>query len=70
MEIKKGTVLNVNHSRSGKWVGIADRDFNTEDKWYPINLHQEKPVYGMSSVWVDGDEMPCRGSFVKLEVKE
>ena len=60
MKIEKGTILNVNSIRKGKFTGISISDFDTEDEWYPIAVHQEEPVYGMSEVWKKGDEIPCR----------
>jgi len=70
MDIKKGTILEVNHSRSGKWIGIATEDFNTEkEEWYPIDLHQET-VHGMARSWFKGDSMPCRASLCKVKIKE
>lgn len=61
MKIKKGTVLAVNHSRSGRWTGIATKDFDTEkDEWYPIALHQDEPVHGLNNSWEKGEDMPAR----------
>lgn len=39
MDIKKGTKLKIYHKRHGVFLGIAERDFNTEkDEFYPITL--------------------------------
>lgn len=71
IQIKKGTLLNVNHSRSGNWVGIATEDFDTEkDEWYPIALAQEQIVKGMRTYWTKGDSMPARRGLCKVEIKE
>lgn len=71
MKIKKGTLLNVQHCRSGNWIGIAIRDFDTEKvEFYPIALAQEKPVEGMNSQWEEGEEMPCRKSLCKIKIKK
>jgi hypothetical protein len=71
MEIKKGTLLNVNNVRSGKWVGVATRDFNTDTiTFYPIALAQQEPVDGLTTKakWVEGDDMPCRNSLCKISI--
>lgn len=73
MFIKKGTIVEVNHSRSGRWVGIATKDFDTEkDEWYPLSLAQEKPVNGISTIakWVEGDEMPARRGLCTVTIKK
>ena len=61
MKIKKGTVLDVNHSRSGMWRGIATEDFDTvKDEWYSIALYQETEVHGLNTSWEVGEKMPAR----------
>jgi hypothetical protein len=73
MIVKKGQLLNVNHNRSGKWVGIATKDFDTEkEEWYPIALAQEKPVRGLAreTIWESGDSMPCRNTLCFITIKE
>ena len=75
MEIKKNTLLNVNHCRKGKFMGIAMKDFSIDDDWYPIALAQEDGVYGTGNhrtgpKWIIGDEIPCRKSLCEIEVLE
>ena len=71
MKIKKGTLLQVNHSRSGNWKGIATKDFDTEkEEFYPIALAQEKEVHGLNTIWEKGDNMPCRNTLCKIEAIE
>ena len=71
MKIKKDTLLNVNHSRSGKWVGIATDDFDTEkDEWYPIALAQEAEVHRLNTFWEKGENMPARRGLCTVEIKE
>lgn len=71
MKIKKGTVLSVAHQRSGKWIGQAIRDFDTEkEEFYPLALYQDETVSGMSTSWERGDEIPCRGDLCKIKVIE
>lgn len=60
MKFKKGDRVIVRSSRRGNYNGIALKDFDTvEDEWYPIALCDEV-VEGLSTEWVEGEEMPCR----------
>ena len=60
MKVKKGTLLNVKHSRSGNWKGIATADFDTEvDEWFPIALAEEE-VQGLNRIWIKGEDIPAR----------
>ena len=69
MNIKKGTLLNVKHSRLGSWKGIAIRDFDTtKETFYPIVLAQEQTVEGISTYWEMGELMPCKNSLCKIEI--
>jgi len=70
MKVSEGQRLKVNHSRSGKWEGVATKDFDTEEEFYPIKLDQDEPVHGMSTAWIRGDNMPCRDIFCKLSFIE
>jgi len=68
MKIKKGTILKVYHDRSGTWIGIATKDFNTiTDEWYSISLHQDKPVHGIVNTWEKGAEMPARRGLCRVK---
>ncbi len=73
MIIKKGTILNVKHTRKGDFIGIAKRDFDTETtEFYPIALAQHRPVRAMSIMnddWIEGDDIPCRKSLCQIETK-
>lgn len=67
MQIKKGELLLVKHSRSGTWKGVASEDFDTEkDEWYSIKLAQPS-VQGLSTEWEEGEEMPARRGLCKIE---
>jgi len=69
MIIKKGTFLNVRHSRKGNFKGIATKDFDTEkEEFYPIAVMQEKPVEGLDTEWKQGEEIPCRNTLCKIEI--
>lgn len=64
MEIKKNSIVWVNHSRKGKFIAKAIQDFNTEkDEWYPLKLVTAK-VEGLNTTWIEGEEIPCRANLV------
>lgn len=66
MLIEKGTLLEVNHSRSGKWTGIATEDFDTTTtEFYPIALATGN-AEGVNKSWVAGDNMPCRNTLCTI----
>ena len=69
MKIEKGTLLNINHSRKGKFKGIATEDFDAETaEFYPIALALGQYVRGISTFmeWVEGEEIPCRASLCTI----
>ena len=71
MIIKKGAILDVKHSRSGNWTGIATEDFDTEkDEWYPLALAQEEIVEGMNIFWEKSNDMPARRGLCTVKLKE
>lgn len=49
-----------------KYIGKATKDFDTEDEWWPIVVDQDKPVFGISAVWVKGEEIPARKQLTTL----
>jgi hypothetical protein len=68
MQIKKGQTVLVSHSRHGKFKAIAERDFNTDENWYPVAVAMGM-VKGLARDWGPGDSIPCRKSLVThLEV--
>lgn len=68
MKIKKGTLLNINHCRKGKFQGKAIRDFDSEIKeFYPIKL-VSKQVSGINTCWIEGEEIPCRKNLCTIEI--
>ena len=70
MRIKKGTLLEVTHCRSGKWLGIATRDFDTDkEEFYPLALAQKYTVKGLNTVWEEGENMPCRNCLCKIKIR-
>lgn len=68
MIIPKDSLLEIVHTRKGKFVGISLDEFDTEgDEFWPIALAQKDSIKGMSALmaWHAGDKIPCRGSLVK-----
>lgn len=71
MKIEQGTLLNVTHSRKGKFTGIAMEDFDTEKTtFYPIAIAQKRTIRGLNTKWLQGDEIPCRDSLCVITIKE
>lgn len=69
MKIKKGTLVFVNHSRSGKWHGIATKDFDTvKDEWYPLASAEKRSIDGLNTQWFEGEDVPARRGLCKIEV--
>lgn len=70
MFIAKGTrmvLINKRASESTReYIGKATRDFDTENDWWPIIVDQDRPVFGVSTVWLDGDEIPARKQLTML----
>lgn len=70
MDVKKGTLLTVRHSRKGIFKGIALEDFNTKkEEFYPIAVAQKKSIPGTSILvqWVEGEKIPCQGELCTVE---
>ena len=68
MKITKGTMLKVNHSRRGEFIGRASADFDTADEWYSIITTEG--VEGMASDRMPGESVPCRRSMCRIEIIE
>jgi len=69
MKIKKGTILEIYHSRKGKFTGEALEDFETgADNFYPIVLVSET-VSGMATYWEKGEKILCKGSLCTIKIK-
>jgi hypothetical protein len=69
MKIKKGTRLEVNHTRKGQFIGVADDDdFDTENTdFYPLRLVLTR-VKGASVDWYPGELIPCRNSLCSIKI--
>ena len=71
MEIKKDTILDVNHKRKGKFIGIVLEDFDSEkEEFYPIAVAQFNPVRGMANDWEVMEKIPCRATLCEISVKK
>lgn len=70
MFIKKDTKMVLINKRASEstreYIGKAIRDFDTEDDWWPIVVDQDRPVRGISAVWMRGDEIPARNGLTTL----
>ncbi len=68
--IKKGAMLEVRHSRKGKFIGIATEDFDpNEETFYPIAV-TKGIVHGINTDWEAGENIPCRNSLCTIKVME
>ncbi len=69
MQVKKGTIVEVRHSRTGKWTAIATKDFDTETQdFYPFALHQDVPVFGLNTRWLKGEDMPAKKQLCTFKI--
>lgn len=70
MIILKGQHLHIEHSRKGGFDGIALRDFDTDEEWYPIAVVKDSFVKGLSpdTYWLPGEKIPCRKSLSILKI--
>ncbi len=67
MKISKGAILEVTHSRKGRFTAIATKDFDTEtETFYPVATTTY--VEGLNTDWVVGESIPCRGSLCTVTV--
>ena len=81
MKVKKNEILEVNHCRKGKFVGITLRAFDTaKEEFYPIAVAQEEPITGIGggftgmigttvsrTQWRTGEEIPCRNTLCTIK---
>ena len=66
MEVQKGDLLAISHSRKGDITVVANENFDTDkETWWPV-AYWEGPVEALSiSPRLDwGQRMSCRGKFV------
>lgn len=70
MTIKKGEVIQVVDCRKGKFIGIAEQDFDPEAlEFYPIALAPgQEPLRGINTDWYPGDSVPCRKGLSVIKV--
>lgn len=63
--IKAGTKLRITHYRKGTFDCVAMRDFDPKfEHFFPVKLIT-KQVVGLSTDWVEGEEIPCRSDLVR-----
>jgi hypothetical protein len=72
MTISKGAIVRINHTRKGSFCAQATESFDTEKEvFWPLRVAQMEGIDGLNNSWELGDEIPCRGEFVKhFEVLE
>lgn len=64
MEIEEGRLLEIHHSRKGKFVAVALADFDTEEaQYWPVAV-AEGYVAGSTCDWMEGEAIPCRAGLV------
>ena len=70
MEIKKGTRLEIRHSRKGIFTAVATADFDSEkEEFYPVAVAiGEVDGFQTSGKWQTGENIPCRASFCTFKV--
>jgi hypothetical protein len=70
--VRKGAIVQV-HSVDGRhsdFEGIALEGFDTKkDEWYPIAVHQDEPVEGLSRIWGRGQEKDGRRGLDAIRLK-
>lgn len=68
MQIQKGDLLNIQHTRKGFFKAVATRDFDTdEEEFYPVVVAPSTYVRGVSSnIFPPGCDIPCKRSLVKM----
>jgi len=59
MKIKKNDLIEINHQRKGVFRAIAERDFDTQDYFYPVILASPERVEGLITNWSLGEKIPC-----------
>ncbi len=70
MLVKKGQLLEVTHNRKGKFIAVAQEDFNSSKvNFFPLALaiNQEVVGSGKGTVWEVGDGIPCRASLCSIK---
>ena len=73
MEIKKGTLLTITHSRKGEFLGMASEDFDSDkEKFYPIRvaIKNKEGVKGLNNEWMPDEEILCRASLCEIKLVE
>lgn len=70
MEIKKGQIVEISHSRKGRFSGISTSDVDTETNSV-MTIVLLDDVEGLSSDWEKGESLTFRLDMVRiLSVKD
>lgn len=72
MQIKKGTLIDVDHRRKGKFRAVATEDFDSEKaEFYPLAVAEGNGhVSGHTTDWEEGERIPCRNSICTISIVE
>ena len=68
MKITKGAKLLVCSDRKGKYLAMANSDFDTDDEWFDVVLDQEY-LEDLSNFWVRGEHVSARNGIDRLEIR-
>lgn len=67
MKVKKDTLLLVKSNRKGVFKARAKEDFDTDKVlFYPV-IAMER-VFGLTTTWEVGDEIPCRKGVSTIQI--
>ncbi len=68
MLVKKGQLLEVIHNRKGKFIAVAQEDFNSSEvDFFPLALAVNQEVVGRDTIWGVGDRIPCRKTICSIK---
>lgn len=71
MKIKKGTLLEVDLVKEGRFIGSASEDFDTSvANSYPIIVAEENRgcVKRYNLKWHQGESIPCRRGYCTVKI--
>lgn len=65
MQVKKGDLLTIVHTRKGTFDAVALEDFDTDEaEWYPVATRRAVRGASIEKGWDIGEEIPCKAKFV------
>lgn len=66
--IKNGTILKIDHSRKGIFIGKIQTDFDeNKDDFLDVILITNY-ISGINQDWLTGEKIPCRKSLCTFEI--